>query len=147
MKWKSEYATGIHNLDNQHRTILEIITRFERMGEGRAHWDQVHPLVQSTRRFMEYHFDVEESLMRLIPYSELSTHRDEHRNALARIADIERRVGRESARDRVAPAMKTLLLGHITGSDRRFAQCALDLFRRRPFGAGNDGAHRLRGPE
>lgn len=30
MKWKSEYATGIHNIDHQHREIVEIISLYEK---------------------------------------------------------------------------------------------------------------------
>ena len=47
---------------------MGIITRYEVLSEEKASWHEVHPLIVRTREFMEFHFSVEESLMRLLPY-------------------------------------------------------------------------------
>ena len=43
MKWKDEYAIGIPELDNQHKTLIEFLTDFEQACEGKAHRNTVHP--------------------------------------------------------------------------------------------------------
>jgi hemerythrin len=141
MKWKAEYATGIRNIDHQHQEIVGIITRYEVLSEEKASLREVHPLIVHTREFMEFHFSVEESLMRLLPYPDCDAHRDEHQRELQHIADIERRMLQGNMGGGLAPLMRNCLLGHIVAGDKRLAQYALGLFdQRSPGKSRNDAA-------
>jgi hemerythrin len=140
MKWNTEFETGIHNIDLQHKEIVEIITQYETLSEDEASWHKVHPLILHTREFMEFHFSVEESLMRLLPYPDYDAHRAEHQRELQHIADIEHRMLRGNMHHRLAPLMRHCLLGHIVAGDKRLAQYALGLFGQRSLGKGRDGA-------
>lgn len=140
MKWKAEYATGIHNIDHQHRQIVEIITLYEKLSENCASWHELRPLMLRTRQFMEFHFSVEESLMRLLPYPDCEAHRAEHQRELQHIADIERLMLRGGVHSRLAPLMRHSLFGHIVAGDKRLAQYALGLFGPLSPGKGKDGA-------
>jgi hemerythrin-like metal-binding protein len=145
MKWKAEYATGIHNIDNQHRTIVGFITQFESMAETEAHWNDAHRLILRTREFMEFHFCVEESLMQILPYPDSAAHRAGHQHVLRQIAQLEDRVFRENMRDELAPLMRNCLIDHIVGGDKWFAQYAIGLYGHRPPGGGNDRRAELNG--
>jgi hemerythrin len=140
MKWKTEYATGIHNIDHQHKEIVDIITQYEKLSEDKASWHEVHPLMLRTREFMEFHFSVEESLMRLLPYPDYDAHRAEHRRELQHIADIERRMLRGNMHDSLAPLMRHCLFGHIVAGDKSLARYALGLFGQRSAGKVKGGA-------
>jgi hemerythrin len=140
MKWNAEFATGIHNIDHQHKQIVEIITQYERISEGEAGWHELHPLILRTRGFMEFHFSVEESLMRLLPYPDYDAHRAEHQRELHQIADIERAMLRGNIHDGVAPLMRRCLFGHIVAGDKRLAQYAQALFSQRSRDKERDGA-------
>ena len=140
MEWKSEFATGIHNIDNQHKEIVEIITLYEKISEDEASWHELHPLILRTRKFMEFHFSVEESLMRLLPYPDCDAHCAEHQRELQQIADIERRMLRGNLHDKLAPLMRNCLSGHILAGDKRLAHYALRLFAQHPTGKYKDGA-------
>ncbi|MBI4289866.1 MAG: hemerythrin domain-containing protein [Betaproteobacteria bacterium] len=128
MNWKDEFATGIHNIDDQHETILESITRFERNSEEGTASEAMRPLLLRTRELVVLHFKVEESLMQLLAYSDLRAHRAEHKCILDHIADLEGQVLRNDVQDKLAPLVRHLLFGHVADSDKRFAQYALDLF-------------------
>jgi hemerythrin len=140
MKWNEEYATGIHNIDHQHKEIVGLITRYEKLSEDKASWQKVRPLVLRTREFLEFHFSVEESLMRLLPYPDCDAHRAEHQRELQHIADIERLMLRGNMHDRLAPLMRHCLFGHIVAGDKQFAQYALSLFGKRSTAKGKGGA-------
>jgi hemerythrin len=140
MEWKTEFATGIHNIDHQHKEIVEIITLYEKISEDETRWHEAHPLVLRTRDFMEFHFSVEDSLMRLLPYPDCDAHRAEHQRVLQHIADIERRMLRENMHDRLAPMMRHCLFGHIVAGDKHLAQYALGLFGQRSPASGTAGA-------
>jgi hemerythrin len=143
MKWNAEFATGIHNIDQQHREIVDIITQYERISEDEASRHELQALILRTRGFMEFHFSVEESLMRLLPYPDYDAHRAEHQRELRYIVDIERRMLRGDMHDSLAPLMCRCLFGHIVAGDKRFAQYALNLFGQRSRGKSRDGTTRV----
>ena len=130
MEWKDEYATGIRNIDDQHRQIVHLATAFERLPADAADWTGVHALILRTSAYLQYHFAVEEALMRLLPQGDNAIHRAEHRAVLAALAELENnaREGIEPAA--LAPLMRHLLLDHLRGSDLRFAARALAQWRR-----------------
>jgi hemerythrin len=140
MKWKAEFATGIHNIDHQHKEIVEIITLYEKISEDKATWHEARPLILRTREFMEFHFSVEESLMRLLPYPDCDAHRAEHQLVLQHIAEIEHQMLRGNMHNRLAPLMRHCLFGHIVAGDKRLARYALSLFCGRSSGKGKDTA-------
>jgi hemerythrin len=128
MKWKTQYATGIHNIDRQHRTLVEIITQYERINDDDARPHELYSLIARTLKFMQFHFLVEESLMRLLPYPECDAHRDEHQRELGYIVQIGRRLLRQGESRVLIPLVRDCLFHHIVADDRRFAHYALRLF-------------------
>jgi len=140
MDWKAEYATGIRNIDHQHAHILQIISLYEKVSADKATWHEAQPLILRTREFMEFHFSVEESLMRLLPYPHCDAHRAEHLLELKHIDDIERGVRSGAIRDSLAARMRDCLFGHIIAGDKRFAQYALGLYGQRAPGSGKTAA-------
>ena len=138
MDWKAEYATGIRNIDHQHAQILQIITLFELLSGDKARWHEVHSLILRTREFMEFHFSVEESLMRLLSYTDGAAHRAEHQLELKQFADIERGILTGTIHGSLAARIRDCLFGHVIAGDKRFAQYALSLFGRRSPGQGKD---------
>ena len=140
MDWKAEYATGIRNIDHQHAHILQIITLYEGLSVDKATWHEAHPLILRTREFMAFHFSVEESLMRLLPYPDCDAHRAEHLLELKHIDDIERGVLSGVIRDSLAARMRDCLFGHIIAGDKRLAQYALGLYGQRSPGKVKDAA-------
>lgn len=132
MKWRPEYATGIDNIDDQHRQIVEIITEFEEISERCSRWHEFHPLIRRTAEFMKFHFLTEESLMQLLSYPECEARRADHERELKHIESIERAVLRGTIRTTVALQMRRRLFRHIRTTDKHLAQCALS-----PFGHGS----------
>lgn len=125
MNWKDEYAIGIQEIDNQHKTLLEFITDFEQAVEGKAHWNTVQPLIARTREFVKFHFAVEESLMHIVKYPGFAAHRAEHQNVLDQLAALEHRVLRRETMGELQQMMRTWLFQHIIESDQPFARYAI----------------------
>lgn len=125
MQWKDEYAIGIPELDNQHKTLIEYLTDFELAFAGRAHWNSVHPLIVRARGFARFHFAVEESLMQIVDYPGFFAHRAEHQYVLQQFEALEHRVLRKEMKDDVLPQITAWLFQHIIDSDKPFAHYAL----------------------
>ncbi len=120
MQWTSAYDTGIFEIDQQHRTIVRLVTEFEAAINANASWDSLYPLVASARDYAKFHFAVEESLMQILGYPRTSAHRSEHRFVLERIADLEQGVLRKDMLGELLPRFHTWLLSHFLDSDRHF---------------------------
>jgi hemerythrin-like metal-binding protein len=121
MQWTSAYETGIVEIDQQHQTIVGLVTEFEAAIHANASWDRLYPLIARARDYAKFHFAVEESLMQILGYPRTSAHRSEHRFVLERIADLEQGVLRKSILEELAPQFRTWLLSHFLESDRHFA--------------------------
>ena len=126
MEWKDEYAIGIPELDNQHKTLIEYLTDFELAFDGKAHWNTVHPLMLRARGFVRFHFAVEESLMQIVNYPDFLAHRAEHQSVLQQFQALELRVLNNGMKDEVLPLLTSWLFDHIIDSDKPFARYALD---------------------
>ncbi|HEY5292574.1 MAG TPA: bacteriohemerythrin [Burkholderiales bacterium] len=126
MKWKDEYAIGIPELDNQHKTLIEFLTDFEQAFEGKAHWNTVHPLIVRARGFVRFHFAVEESVMQIVNFPGFLAHRAEHQSVLQQFEALEHRVLRKEMKQEVLPKITSWLFQHIIESDKPFAQYAID---------------------
>jgi hemerythrin len=125
MMWKDEYALGVQEIDNQHETLLELITEFEKAVEGRAHWNTVQPLVAKAREFVKFHFAVEESLMQIVAYPQFVAHRAEHQFILEKFAILEQRVLRQEMNAQLLPLVHSWLFRHSINSDQPFAGYAI----------------------
>ncbi len=132
MEWKAEYATGIHNIDDQHRIVVEFVTEFERAAQAQPGADELHRLLARTDAFLQFHFHVEESLMQLLPYPHAAAHRLEHQAILRQIAAVESRLLRARRPDNLALLMRDYLFEHIVVGDKWLAQYALELYSWRP---------------
>ena len=125
------YALGIDEIDDHHRTLLAFIDQLEQAIHDEAHWLALHDILDKLHRWAEVHFAVEESLMRILGFPELETHRRAHHSF---IADIRRRrenvVSNELTADTAAWLRKWLQL-HIGIDDRNYAE-----FFRRVVGEG-----------
>ena len=129
MDWKPEYATGIHNIDQQHRRILGFLARFESLSADAPDPLEMHRLIARTRAFMEFHFCTEEALMLLVPHTDSAVHRAEHRYVLANLADLEGQPLLEISKEELLPLMRHLLFDHVLGGDQHFARRALANWR------------------
>jgi len=125
MIWKEEYACGIEEIDNQHKTLLAFVTEFEKAVEGRALWDTVQPLMTRAREFTKFHFAVEESLMQIVDYPHFVAHRAEHQYVLEQLAILEQRILQQEMKEELLPLVHAWLVRHSIESDTHFAVHAL----------------------
>ncbi len=133
MQWKSEFETGIAEIDRQHRTIVQLVSDFETAVNARANWNSLHPMVHRAKEYAKFHFAVEESLMQIYDYPSMTAHRSEHRFVLERVADLEGGVLRKDTIVDLVPLFRTWLLSHFMDSDRHF----IEFVHRRTARSGN----------
>jgi len=76
--WKEKYSVSNVIIDEQHRKLLDILSRFERMvNRGRDHTEMVQLLTELSD-YAAQHFRSEEDYMVSIGYPKLEKHRELH---------------------------------------------------------------------
>ena len=55
MQWTSEFETGIAEVDDQHRTIVRLVTEFEAAVNAGADWSRLHPLITRAKEYAKFH--------------------------------------------------------------------------------------------
>ena len=88
MEWKEKYCIGIDPIDNQHKELIDIISKLEQSltenkGERR--------FIETLRFLVDYtkfHFKTEEELMNEIDFPRYVLHRELHNNFIKKITEI-----------------------------------------------------------
>jgi hemerythrin len=90
MEWTTKLATGIEEIDNQHRELFSIINRFkETFSDNSKDTDQsVGQILRYLVEYSSFHFASEEDYMERIGYSGFSDHRAIHQKFIKDIKEI-----------------------------------------------------------
>src|ERR1039457_4142505 len=90
MEWKDEYSVGIHEIEEQHRTLTDCITSIE---QAVAQYDRQSADAALVRLadFAQAHFTLEESLMRIHDYPRLEEHADDHKHFSVHLKTLQER--------------------------------------------------------
>jgi hemerythrin len=75
----AEHATGIHEIDEQHAHIAELINAVDAAATTGAGVSTIDLVLGLLTRYLEVHFQAEERLMRSVGYPALTAHAAHHR--------------------------------------------------------------------
>lgn len=122
--WKQGYATGIPELDEQHRGLLDLINTLDEYRENRPDDHEVFSALNNLVKYAEEHFVTEEGYMERFKYPNLAVHKRQH---VAFIGTVFRFAEMLEKKDTaVFPEVVAFLRDwygtHIAGSDREYRE-------------------------
>lgn len=124
IEWKSEYSVGVESIDKQHQLLVSMIARLnEAMLEGRTR-QIIEPLFTALHRYVQFHFEFEEQLLKRTGYPEFESHRQSHVVLLNELKELESKYA-QSSMTAGAPLMHLLrhwLIDHICGKDKEYGR-------------------------
>lgn len=93
MKWSKQLETGVLEMDNEHRAILELMstlrTALRTTASDGGNRDVVQDVLKEAVSFVRNHFAAEEVLMQQTRYPAYDEHKKEHELFLARIQGMQ----------------------------------------------------------
>lgn len=121
IQWREELATGVADIDDQHRTLLNIMAGAEEKIALGFDTSQFESITRDLLAYAIYHFDTEESLIAESGYNEAEPddakfHIQEHRRFMAEIIELRNDGGSGEA---VLAFLKHWLVNHILSTDKR----------------------------
>lgn len=128
IKWGPEYATGVADIDAQHRVLLQCLNRLNRLvggaeaaGRGPLR-NAVRDALRDLNEYAAYHFLTEEALLREHLPTEARTVRHilAHRSYWSSIADIRMRfeAGSPDAAETLVSYLNRWWINHILETDQ-----------------------------
>jgi len=123
LQWSEDFSVGIPEIDEQHKTLFELIDRIhtavlDRKGTA-ACAEVLDELVDYTR----IHFGLEQSLMNIGKYPEYEAHCTLHRELVSEVEALQQKIrsGKAAISFELLHFLRTWLIKHILGEDKKYA--------------------------
>lgn len=120
MGWTDKLLTGIHEIDQQHQVLFDVVARLEQAVTAEEKWSAVHFALVELSSFVSIHFTVEEALMRLHGYPDLDSHIAAHSVFAADLAEIKQHSIRQDVSTEMTTMLKNWLVSHIGVVDKAY---------------------------
>lgn len=124
LKWDEELSTGIPQMDEQHRKLIDMLNHFYEAVERGQRDQAIETLLQQAEEYTLYHFNSEEALMREMDYPEFEPHQKAHQNLINEVRSAKERRGRgdEKAVRELAAFLLSWLYTHIAKTDHKYGE-------------------------
>jgi hemerythrin len=123
--WQEELATGIEQIDTQHKEIFARFAAFSTACDAGCTKEELKSLVEFLEDYTRNHFGDEEKSMREADYPDLAIQQKYHKMYLGEIAELKRKVhGNEPDMADIMDMKRLLirwLIQHIRHLDKDFA--------------------------
>ncbi len=127
-KWKNKYELNIPEIDEQHKSLMEIAIEIhniiETNGEFTTDQDLINIIIRA-REYASYHFYTEEKMMEECHYPKIEQHKKEHQLLLQLILDFDYSKLRKNMMNTLIDArgnIEQAINAHVHGSDMEFGR-------------------------
>lgn len=127
--WNENYATGIQEIDKQHRKLISIGAKLEDMlstGDSVDYYDYILETLDELKDYTEYHFGYEEKKMEECKYENFEQHRMEHMYFVKRINKLSMEDIDSHQLSVITQTLNFLakwLFNHILNEDKKYVHC------------------------
>lgn len=124
--WDSQFETGIHDLDKQHRQLVDLINSLGRIlsSETEAVESALLGVFDELSDYVVFHFNYEEGLMAPFSSGHESAHRQSHAKFVEQLAEARAaaQISPFETTGKMLTFLSRWLMLHIVGTDRRLAK-------------------------
>lgn len=130
LEWNSQYELGIESIDNQHKTLVNIIGRLSSLlisaSEDEDLYDAMVSIIEDVKRYTVEHFSYEEQLFDAFDYEDAEKHKAEHNKLIQEIEVLDLRALDDNQivhGKKILNYLITWVFKHISGSDYMYKSC------------------------
>ena len=122
-KWSPDFSVNIKTIDSQHKELVDLVNRIFLASTAREDTKVIVSILEALKSYTQKHFELEERLMHQAQYSDLDTHKLEHKKLIEQLDQVckkhlqeEKPVYFETLR-----FLKAWLKAHFTGLDSEYS--------------------------
>ncbi len=125
--WKSYFATGIEEVDEQHLYLVELVNKFARLfANNQLCLEDIEQVFAELKEYADYHFQEEELLMKKsgVDAASLAEHIAAHQDFLAQVLVLHDAMlaGNTAAAKHLLDFLSNWLVYHMLGMDQQMAR-------------------------
>jgi len=125
--WDEVLSVENEEIDNDHRILINLFNLLGRSVLSGASREYVELVLEELIRCTAWHFSHEERLMMLSGYGGLEEHRQEHRELMESVREIQEEILRSGKlEEREFEILEQWLTGHILAADMEFGEYLLN---------------------
>lgn len=123
-EWSDSFNTGIQEVDEQHRTLVELLNQLHSAIRERKGSQACREILDRLAEYTRTHFLLEESLMRLSHYPGFEIHKQQHEDLISQVKALQDKLdqGQGAISFELLHFLQVWLTKHIRESDQRFGQ-------------------------
>ena len=126
--WISDYDTGVEEIDEQHRILVNTINEAQDKLETDSSLEALEEITKDLLSYALYHFETEEEMMQQHNYQAYSqeehdTHMKQHRDFSAQVVAVRESIkeGNPISKEDLIAFLTNWLINHINKTDKKLA--------------------------
>ena len=126
--WDESIMLGIHEIDMQHKRIVDMINKLYDSAGLSADNNPVKDILAEMIDYTQTHFATEEKYFAEFGYAETEAHKIEHQTFINKITEFQKdyEAGKATLSAEIMQYLTQWLIGHIKGSDQKYVDCFLE---------------------
>lgn len=125
IKWRASFETGVAEMDEQHKKIIELINEIYPSIRKENCREKLQKILGEMDQYALEHFEAEEGLLAQQNYPELDEHRESHKEYMVSLQQLKVQLEGEGGNDKdVATAIYSYLRqwwqDHIVELDKQY---------------------------
>ena len=124
-EWKEEYSVQVKEIDDQHKKLMELISRLFDSINKHSTKDELSVILNELTEYTGYHFSTEEKYFKEFNYENTEEHIKEHNDFVEKVVDFKKRyINNEiEVSFELIDFLEDWLLGHLIESDQKYVEC------------------------
>jgi len=125
INWQNNYSVQIHELDEEHKKLIDIINELYDAYLNNIHQDKITHIVSEMHDYAAVHFKTEEKYFEEFGYREKAEHKAEHEAFLEKMKTFELDYQKNSKllSLQILNFLQEWLNNHIMKSDKKYIPC------------------------
>ncbi|MFH1197156.1 MAG: bacteriohemerythrin [bacterium] len=122
--WRKEYEIGIELIDNQHKSLFELLVKVDVDSNENDRKRIVKEALFSLVDYTKTHFADEEAFMQRINYPKQLEHQAQHRVLIDQIVEILKKIkaGNYNINEKIMEILKNWIFKHIMDHDKQIGE-------------------------
>jgi hemerythrin-like metal-binding protein len=124
--WDKSYETGIEEIDDQHRILVNTLAEADRKLTEDTSLETLEAITKDLLSYALYHFETEEEMMQEYDYKgkrpeEFDFHMKQHRSFSAKVVEIREsiKMGNPVDKEELIAFLTNWLINHINKTDKK----------------------------
>lgn len=119
MEWKQKYCVGVQQIDDQHKSLVDMISRLQESARRDNSITEMRNVIKDIVVYTKFHFAEEEKLMNRIGFPERAYHKDLHDGLIRQVIELlqDLKFGKELSSNDLIEFLIDWLRNHIVKED------------------------------